>query len=148
MRSLAASCTARSRVTGWSISGRRTAGFEAAEIAARDKKVGTITIEVARRDLPVADRRTSADTDPRAAAKGLYVIREFAPGPRHGYVVAQGAFATFNLLKELPRLQQAGVNVKAISAVSEDRRLDRRGHRADERRSVSADARNRGAAHA
>jgi transketolase len=94
--------------------------FAAAEIAAREKKVGIIVIEVARPDLPVADRRTFADTDVRAAAKGLYVIRDFAPGPRHGYVVAQGAFATFNLVKALPRLAQAGVNVKVISAVSED----------------------------
>jgi transketolase len=94
--------------------------FAAAEIAAREKKIGIITIEVARPDLAVADRRTFADTDIRAAAKGLYVIRDFAPGPRHGYVVAQGAFATFNLVKVLPQLQQAGVNVKVIAAVSEE----------------------------
>jgi transketolase len=94
--------------------------FAAAEIAAREKKVGIITIEVARPDLAVADRSTFADTDIRAAAKGLYVIRDFAAGPRHGYVVAQGAFATFNLVKVLPKLQQAGVNVKVISAVSEE----------------------------
>jgi transketolase len=94
--------------------------FAAAEIAAREKKIGIITIEVARPDLTVADRNTFADTDIRAAAKGLYVIRDFAPGPRHGYVVAQGAFATFNLVKVLPKLQQAGVNVKVIAAVSEE----------------------------
>jgi transketolase len=94
--------------------------FAAAEIAAREKKIGIITIEVARPDLTVADRSTFADTDIRAAAKGLYVIRDFAPGPRHGYVVAQGAFATFNLVKVLPKLQQAGVNVKVIAAVSEE----------------------------
>jgi transketolase len=94
--------------------------FAAAEIAAREKKIGIITIEVARPDLAVADRSTFADTDLRAAAKGLYVIRDFAPGPRHGYVVAQGAFATFNLVKVLPKLQRAGVNVKVIAAVSEE----------------------------
>jgi len=94
--------------------------FAAAEIAAREKKIGIITIEVARPDLAVADRGTFADTDIRAAAKGLYVIRDFAPGQRHGYVVAQGAFATFNLVKVLPKLQQAGVNVKVIAAVSEE----------------------------
>jgi transketolase len=94
--------------------------FAAAEVAARDKKVGIITIEVARPDLPVADRNTFADKDIRAAAKGLYVIRDFAPGKRHGYVVAQGAYATFNLVKVLPKLEQAGVNVKVIAAVSEE----------------------------
>ena len=54
----------------------------------------------------MADRSTFADTDLRAAAKGLYVIRDFAPGqPRHGYVVAQGSSATFNLVSVLPKLE-------------------------------------------
>src|SRR6185503_13598369 len=85
--------------------------FAAAEIAARDKKVGIIIIEVARPDFRVADRSTFADSDLRAAAKGLYVIRDFAPGqPRHGYVVAQGSSATFNLVEALPKLAGAGIN--------------------------------------
>jgi transketolase len=94
--------------------------FAAAEIAAREKKVGIITIEVARPDLVVADRSKFFDTNLRAAAKGLYVIRDFAPGPRHGYVVCQGASATFNTVKVIPRLEQAGINVRVISAVSEE----------------------------
>jgi transketolase len=95
--------------------------FAAAEIAAREKKVGIIAIEVARPDFPVADRSKFADTDVRAAAKGLYVIRDFAPGtPKHGYVVAQGSSATFNLVQMLPKLEGAGINVKVISAISED----------------------------
>jgi len=95
--------------------------FAAAEIAARDPKVGVIILEVARPDFPVADRSTFADTDLTAAAKGLYVIRDFAPGqPRHGYVVVQGSNSTVNLVKALPRLEAAGVNVKIIAAISED----------------------------
>src|SRR5882762_7636956 len=95
--------------------------FAAAEIAAREQKVGIIIIEVARPDFPVADRRKFADTDLRAASRGLYVIRDFAPGkPKHGYVVAQGSSSTFNLMKVLPRLEQAGINVKVISAISEE----------------------------
>jgi len=95
--------------------------FAAAEIAAREQKVGIIVIEVARPDFPVADRSTFADTDPRAAAKGLYVIRDFAPGkPRHGYVIAQGSSSTVNLVKTLPRLEHAGINVKVISVISEE----------------------------
>jgi hypothetical protein len=35
---------------------------------------------VARPDFPVADRSKFADTDLKAAAKGFYVIRDFAPG--------------------------------------------------------------------
>jgi transketolase len=95
--------------------------FAAAEIAARTPKVGIISIDVARPDFPVADRSKFADTDLRAAAKGLYVIRDFAPGkPRHGYVVTQGSSSTVNLVKILPRLEQAGVNVKVIAAISEE----------------------------
>jgi len=95
--------------------------FAAAEIAARDKKVGIITIEVARPDFPVADRSTFSDTELTAAAKGLYVIRDFAPGqPRHGYVVAQGSSATWNLVSVLPKLESAGINVKVIAAISEE----------------------------
>ena len=95
--------------------------FAAAAIAAREKKVGIITIEVARPDSPIADRSTFADRDIRAAAKGLYVIRDFAAGrPKHGYVVAQGAMATLNLVSVLPELERAGVNVKVIAAVSEE----------------------------
>ncbi len=95
--------------------------FAAAEIAARDPKVGVIIIEVARPDNAVVDRSKFADTDIKAAAKGFYVIRDFTPGkPRHGYVVSQGASSTVNLVKILPRLEEAGINVKIISAISEE----------------------------
>jgi len=95
--------------------------FAAAEIAAREQKVGIIILEVARPDYPVADRAKFADTDLKAAAKGLYVIRDFVPGkPQHGYVIAQGSSATSNLVGILPRLEQAGVNVKVIAAISEE----------------------------
>ena len=95
--------------------------FAAAEIAARDPKVGIISIEVARPDFPVADRAKFADTDLRAAAKGFYVIRDFTPGkPKHGYVIAQGSSSTVNLVSQLPKLEQAGINVKVIAAISEE----------------------------
>ena len=95
--------------------------FAAAEIAARDPKVGIIAIEVARPDFLVADRSKFADPDIRAAAKGLYVIRDFAPGrARHGHVLVQGSSSTVNLVKALPRLEEAGINVKIISAISEE----------------------------
>ena len=95
--------------------------FAAAEIAARDPHVGIIIIEVARPDSPVADRSRFADPEITAAAKGLYVIRDFGPNrPRQGYVIVQGASATVNVLKELPHLEERGINVKIISVVSED----------------------------
>jgi transketolase len=104
----------------WDYNDVAPAYFAAAEIAAREQKVGIIILEVARPDFPVADRQTFADTDLKAAAKGFYVIRDFAPGPRHGYVIAQGSSSTVNLLAALPKLTDAGVNVKVISAISEE----------------------------
>ena len=57
----------------------------------------------------------------RAAAKGFYVIRDFAPGkPRHGYVITQGSSSTVNLVSVLPKLEAAGVNVRVIAAISEE----------------------------
>ena len=95
--------------------------FAAAEIAARDPLVGVIVIEVARPDFPVADRSTFADTDLKAAAKGFYVLRDFAADrPRHGYVVTQGSSSTVNLMRALPDLETAGINVKVIAAISEE----------------------------
>jgi transketolase len=75
---------------------------------------------VARPDFPVADRSTFADSDIRAAAKGFYVIRDFAPGPRHGYVVTAGSSSTVNLVNVLPTLEAAGINVRVIAAISEE----------------------------
>lgn len=95
--------------------------FAAAEIAARDPKVGVIVLEVARPDFPVADRSTFADTDLMAAAKGFYVIKDFdADKPKQGYVVVQGSSSTVNLVSALPKLEQDGVNVKVIAAISEE----------------------------
>ena len=95
--------------------------FAAAEIAARESDVGIITLEVARPDFPVADRSTFADTDINAASKGFYIIRDFAPDkPRHGYVVASGSSSTVNLVRTLPRFEEAGINVRVIAAISEE----------------------------
>ena len=95
--------------------------FAAAEIAARDSSVGVIIIEVARPDFPVADRSTFADSDLKAAAKGFYIIRDFDPDkPKHGYVVVQGSNSTVNLVNVLPRLEDEGVNLKIVAAVSEE----------------------------
>ena len=95
--------------------------FAAAEIAAREQKVGIISIEVARPDFPVADRGKFADSDLKAAAKGFYVIRDFkSDQPRHGYVIAQGSSSTVNLVNQLPKLEADGINIKVIAAISEE----------------------------
>jgi transketolase len=105
----------------WDYNDVAPAYFAAAEIAARESKVGIISIEVARPDFAVADRSKFANTDLKAAAKGFYVIRDFAPGkPKSGYVLVQGSSSTVNLVSVLPRLEAAGINVKVVAAVSEE----------------------------
>ena len=95
--------------------------FAAASLAAQDPKVGVIIIEVARPDFPVADRNTFADSDPLAAAKGMYLIRDWDPDtPAQGTVFVQGSNSTVNLVNVLPRLEAAGVNVRVVAVVSEE----------------------------
>jgi transketolase len=109
------------RLSFWDYNDVAPGYFAAAEIAARDPKVGIIVLEVARPDFAVADRATFADTDINAAAKGLYVIRDFDPSkPKGGYVLVQGSSSTVNLVSVLSRLEEAGVNVKVISSISEE----------------------------
>ncbi|MFN2114937.1 MAG: transketolase-like TK C-terminal-containing protein, partial [Anaerolineae bacterium] len=91
----------------------------AASHAARNKETGVIVIHVARPDFQVADRGGFADPDLRAAAKGIYLIRDYDSGePPMGTVWAQGASSTVNLLKALPRLEAEGVNVRIGAVIS------------------------------
>ena len=109
------------RLSFWDYNDVAPGYFAAAEIAARDPRVNIIVLEVARPDFAVADRATFADTDINAAAKGFYVIRDFDPAkPRGGYVLVQGSSSTVNLVSVLPKLEEAGVNVKVISTISEE----------------------------
>src|SRR5205814_3006295 len=56
-----------------------------------------------------------------AAARGFYVIRDLAPGkPRQSDVIAQGSSSTVNLVGQLARLEEDGINVKVIAAISEE----------------------------
>ena len=53
------------------------------------------------------------------AARGAYLIRDFAPGaPRGGTVFVQGTMTTANLVKVLPKLEAAKLNVKIVAVIS------------------------------
>ena len=93
----------------------------AVEIAARDPKVGVIVIEVARPDFPVVDRDILFDKDIKAASKGFYILRDFDHDkPKHGHIVVQRSSTTNNLVSLLGTLDEEGLNVKIISAISEE----------------------------
>jgi len=95
--------------------------FAALHHAVHHKEAGIIAIHVARPDTEVADRSKFADSDPKAAAKGCYVIRDYERGkPVHGTVFVQGCSSTVNVVKAIPRLEAAGVNVRVVSVISEE----------------------------
>jgi transketolase len=53
------------------------------------------------------------------AARGAYVLRDFRPGkPEMGTVFVQGTVTTHNLVRALPDLERAGLNVKIVAAIS------------------------------
>ena len=93
--------------------------FAAVQRALAVKEIGVIVIHVARPDFEVTDRSAFADADVRAAAKGLYLIREFEPGaPPMGTVFVQGSSSTKNLVNVIPRLEAAALNVRIVSVIS------------------------------
>jgi transketolase len=93
--------------------------FAAVQKALEIKEIGIIVIHVARPDFNVADRATFADTDLKAAAKGLYLIRDYdSASTPMGTVFVQGSSSTMNLVKVLPRLEEAGINVRVVSVIS------------------------------
>ena len=93
--------------------------FAAVQRALQIKEIGIIVIHVARPDFPVSDRSTFADTDLKAASKGLYLIREYDnTKPPMGTVFVQGSSSTMNLVKIFPRLDEDGINVRIVSVIS------------------------------
>ena len=95
--------------------------FAAVDHAVNTKETGIIIIHVARPDFTVANRSTFADTDLKAAAKGMYLIRDFARGQEPaGTVFVQGSSSSFNLVAIIPRLEEAGLNVRIVSVISEE----------------------------
>ena len=107
--------------------------FAAVAKAARTQEVGIIAIHVARPDSPVADRTKFADSDLKAAAKGIYLIRDYdAHLPPMGTVWVQGSSSTVNLVSSLDRLDAEEINVRVAAVISPelfaDQRADYRNH--------------------
>ncbi len=93
--------------------------FAAVQKALEVKEIGIIVIHVARPDFQVVDRETFADRDLLAAAKGLYLIRDYqSEKPCMGTVFVQGSSATMNVVKVIPRLDADGINVRIVSVIS------------------------------
>ena len=53
------------------------------------------------------------------AAKGAYLIRDYKPGQKKGgTILVQGTMSTYNTVRLLPKLDELGLNVKLVAAVS------------------------------
>jgi transketolase len=86
--------------------------------AALREKAPIVALHLTRPPVEIPDRGSLGMPSHFEAARGAYVMRDFKPGPRGGAVIVQGASAVANILKALPALDAAGLNVKIICATS------------------------------
>lgn len=87
--------------------------------AAFAQDVPIVALHLTRPPIEVPDREALGMPSHFAAAKGAYVMRPYrADQKRRGTVVVQGTSSTANLVKVLPELDRAGLNVKIVAAIS------------------------------
>ena len=78
-----------------------------------------VALHLTRPAVEIPDREKLGMASHFDAARGAYVIRQYKKGqPKHGVIVVQGTSTTNNLVKILPQLDEAGLNVKIIAAIS------------------------------
>ncbi len=78
-----------------------------------------VALHLTRPAVDIPDRAALGMPSHFAAAKGAYVLRPYrVAAPRMGTVFVQGSSTTANLVKILPRLDEAGLNVKVVAAIS------------------------------
>jgi len=77
-----------------------------------------IGIHLTRPPIQVPDRAALGMGSHFDAARGAYLLRDYKPGKRHGTILVQGTMSTFNTVKLLPKLDDLGLNVKLVAAVS------------------------------
>jgi transketolase len=78
-----------------------------------------VALHLTRPPIQVPDRAALGIASHFEAARGAYLIRDYAPGaPRMGAIVVQGTMSTYNTVRLLPRINELGLNVKIVAAVS------------------------------
>jgi transketolase len=78
-----------------------------------------IALHLTRPSITVPDRQALGLASHFEAARGAYIFRDYRAGkPRMGTVFVQGTSTTNNLVKVLPELDKAGINVKIVAAIS------------------------------
>lgn len=80
-----------------------------------------IALHLTRPPIQIPDRQALGIPSHFEAAKGAYVIRPYKEGLRkQGVVIVQGTSSTSNLIRVLPDLDRAGLNVKIVAAISRE----------------------------
>ena len=77
-----------------------------------------VALHLTRPAIEIPDRAALGMPSHFAAARGAYVMRDFRPGERHGTIFVQGTMTTANVVKILPKLDEKGLNVKIVAAIS------------------------------
>ena len=87
--------------------------------AALNYDIPIIALHLTRPPIEIPDRQRLGMASYFEAGKGAYLIRDYdADKPRMGTIFVQGTSTTSNLVKILPRIKEAGLNVKLVAAVS------------------------------
>ncbi len=78
-----------------------------------------VALHLTRPGVEVFDRKALGLASHFEAARGAYILRDYKDGaPRQGVIMVQGTMSTFNLIKALPAIDEAGVNVKIVAVPS------------------------------
>ena len=87
--------------------------------AALRQKAPIVAIHLTRPAVDIPDRAALGMPSHFAAARGAYVMRAYRPGrPKMGTIFVQGTSTTANVVKILPKLDERGLNVKIVAAIS------------------------------
>ena len=81
--------------------------------------VPIVALHLTRPPVEIPDREALGIPSHFAAARGAYILRDYRPDqPRGGTVYIRGTMPTRNLINVLPQLDERGINVKIVAAVS------------------------------
>lgn len=87
--------------------------------AAMATNAAVVAIHLTRPPIQIPDRAALGMASHFEAAKGAYIIRDYKSGQKKmGTILVQGTFSTYNTVRLLPRLDELGLNVKIVAAVS------------------------------
>ena len=78
-----------------------------------------LALHLTRPPIEIPDRKALGIPSHFEAARGAYVLRDYAPsGKRGGVLIVSGTSTTANVVKLLPELERHGLNVKIVAATS------------------------------